>query len=60
VKPWRVQVVEPARAMSIQEFAAAYPGPVGAEELAILNQVEDGGRYAAGVAVKRVVGQKLP
>lgn len=60
VKPWRIEVVTPARAMTIAEFAQAFPGPAKAEELAILNQIEDGGRYAAGVAAKRVVGQALP
>jgi hypothetical protein len=52
--------VKPERSLSIEEFAQAYPGPVSAEELAILNQIEPGQRYAAGVAAKRVVGKKLP
>jgi predicted Zn-dependent protease len=60
VKAWRVDIVKPERSLSIEEFAQAYPGPVSAEELAILNQVEPGQRYAAGVAAKRVVGKELP
>lgn len=60
VKPWRVEVVTPVRSMTIEEFAQAFPGPIDAHELAILNQVPDGGRYEAGRAVKRVVGEKLP
>lgn len=60
VKPWRIEIVKPARSLSIAEFAQTYPGPASAEELAILNQVEDGARYAAGVPVKRVVGQARP
>jgi predicted Zn-dependent protease len=60
VKPWRVDVVKPARSLSIQEFADAYPGPVSPDELAIVNGVEAPGRYEAGTPYKRVVGQKLP
>ena len=59
VKPWRVEIVTPPRAMSIQEFASAYPGPVGASELAIINEIDPGQSYAAGKPVKRVVGQKF-
>ena len=60
VKPWRVEIVTPVRSMTVEEFSQAFPGPVDAKELAIMNQVPDGGRYEAGKAVKRVVGQKLP
>jgi predicted Zn-dependent protease len=60
VKAWRIDVVKPERSLSIAEFASAYPGPVSADELAILNQIEPGQRYAAGVPYKRVVGKKLP
>jgi predicted Zn-dependent protease len=59
VKPWRVQVVTPSRAMTIEEFASAYPGPVGPGELAIMNEVEQGQRYPAGKPAKRVLGDKL-
>jgi predicted Zn-dependent protease len=60
VKAWRIDLVKPERSLSIEEFAKAYPGPVPAQELAILNQIEPGERYAAGVTAKRVVGQELP
>jgi predicted Zn-dependent protease len=60
VKAWRVQVVKPTKDLTIQEFAQTYPGPVSAEDLAIMNQVDAGGLYKAGVPVKRVVGTKLP
>ncbi len=60
VKAWRIDLVKPERSLSIEEFAKAYPGPVPAEELAILNQIEPGQRYAAGVPAKRVIGRKLP
>ena len=59
VKPWRVQIVTPSRALSIEEFAAAYPGPVSPAELAIMNEIESGQRYPAGKPAKRVVGDKL-
>ena len=60
VKPARIQLVTPGRDLSIEEFAKAYPGPASAKELAIMNQIEPGGTYKAGVQVKRVVGDKLP
>jgi predicted Zn-dependent protease len=60
VKPWRIEIVTPPRSYSIAEFAQQYPGPATAEELAILNQIDPGQRYAEGVAVKRVVGKPLP
>jgi predicted Zn-dependent protease len=60
VKAWRVQVVKPERSLTIEEFAKAYPGPVSAEELAIMNQIDPGQSYQAGVPVKRVIGTKLP
>ena len=60
VKPWRVEIVTPVRSMTVAEFAQAFPGPVDANELAIMNQVEKGGHYEAGKAVKRIVGQALP
>ena len=60
VKPARIQLVTPTRDMSIEEFAKTYPGPASAKELAIINQVEAGGTYKAGVQAKRVVGNKLP
>ena len=60
VKPWRIELVTPAKSLSVQEFAQAYPGPASPQELAILNQIEASGRYEAGKPAKRVVGEKLP
>lgn len=60
VQPWRVQVVTPKRRLSQAAFAKEYPGPVSADELAILNQLDAGEFYPAGVSAKRVVGRKLP
>ena len=60
VKPARIQLVTPGRDLSIEEFAKTYPGPASAKELAIMNQIESGGTYKAGVQVKRVIGEKLP
>jgi predicted Zn-dependent protease len=60
VQPQRVTVVTTPRAMTVAEFAAAYPGPITAKELARLNNVDEGARFAAGERVKRVVGDRLP
>ena len=60
VQPRRVTVVTIPRAMTVAEFVAAYPGPVGVKELALLNNVDEGARFAAGERVKRVVGERLP
>ncbi len=60
VQPRRVTVVTLPRAMTVAEFASAYPGPVGVKELALLNNVDEGARFAAGERVKRVVGERLP
>jgi predicted Zn-dependent protease len=60
VQPQHVTVVTLPRAMTLTEFAAAYPGPVTLAELARLNNVDEGARFAAGDRVKRVVGERLP
>jgi predicted Zn-dependent protease len=60
VQPWRIEIVTPSRDYGIDGFAQAYPGPVGAEELALLNGIDAGTRYARGVLFKRVVGKPLP
>jgi hypothetical protein len=46
--------------MTPAEFAQRHPGPVGADVLALVNQVNEGGRFMARNLVKRVVGQPLP
>ena len=60
VQPQHVSVVTLPRAMTVAEFASAYPGPVTIAELARLNNVDEGSRFAAGERVKRVVGERLP
>jgi predicted Zn-dependent protease len=60
VQPWRLQVVTPRRQMSQASFAKAYPGPVSADALALINQRDTGELYPAGRPAKRVVGKKLP
>lgn len=60
VQPQHVMVVTLSRAMTLTEFAATYPGPVPLAELARLNNVDEGARFAAGDRLKRVVGDPLP
>jgi predicted Zn-dependent protease len=60
VQPWRIQIVTPARSLGQAEFARTYPGPVAADELARVNQLDAGERYPAGRPAKRVVGKALP
>lgn len=54
---WQIDIVRTDRAMTQAEFARVYPGPVGADELARLNQLNAGERYRSGIRYKRVVGQ---
>ena len=60
VQPQHVSVVTLSRAMTLAEFASQYPGPVTLAELARLNNVDEGTRFAPGERVKRVVGERLP
>lgn len=60
IQPQRVSVVAIPRAMTIAEFASAYPGPATVQELALLNNVDENARFEAGARVKRVVGNPLP
>jgi predicted Zn-dependent protease len=60
VQPWRLEIVRTDRTMTPQEFAARYPGPVSADELALINQIDPGGRFMVRNLAKRVVGQPLP
>jgi predicted Zn-dependent protease len=60
VQPWRLDIVTTDRTMTPAEFAQRNPGPVGADVLALVNQVNEGGRFMARNLVKRVVGQPLP
>ena len=59
-KPWRLDIVKPKRAMTLAEFARAYPGPIPADELARINELDTGERFPAGRSAKRVVGKPLP
>ena len=60
VQPMRIEIVRLDRAMTIEEDARAYPGPVDAERLALINGVEPGARLEAGRLVKRVTGSRPP
>jgi predicted Zn-dependent protease len=60
VQPHRVTVVTLPRAMTLEQFAAAYPGPITIAELARLNNVNEGARFAVGDRVKWVIGDPLP
>jgi hypothetical protein len=56
VQPWRVTIVRLDRSMTPQEFAQRYPGPVTADELAIINQLDADARFMNRNLAKRVVG----
>jgi predicted Zn-dependent protease len=56
VQPWRVDILRLDRTLTPTEFAQRYPGPVSAEDLALINQVDAGGRFMNRNLVKRVVG----
>lgn len=60
VQPQHVTVVTLPRAMTLEQFAAAFPGPITIAELARLNNVNEGARFAVGDRVKRVIGDPLP
>jgi predicted Zn-dependent protease len=60
VQPWRLDIVTLERTMTPQEFAQRNAGPVDATRLALLNQVDQGGRLMARNLAKRVVGDPLP
>ena len=59
VQPWRIAVVTTTQALTPEQFAAQYPGPAPAAELALINHLDASGRIPAGPA-KRIVGEKLP
>lgn len=59
VKPWRLEIVRLDRTMTVEEFARRYPGPVGADRLALINGVGPGATLEAGRMAKRVTGEKL-
>jgi predicted Zn-dependent protease len=59
VQPWHITIVRLDRSMTPQEFAQRYPGPVSADELAIINQLDADGRFMNRNLAKRVVGQVI-
>lgn len=55
VQPNRVDVIRLPRAMTLAEFARAYPSAIPIDELAVINQVQGpGSRFEAGTLVKRI------
>lgn len=59
-RPRRMKVVRLAKALTLEEFARAYPSTVSLETVALLNHVEPGGRLEAGRLAKQVVGGQAP
>jgi predicted Zn-dependent protease len=60
VQPWRMDIVRVDRTQTPAEFVVRYPGPVSAEDIALLNQVDAGGRFMSRNLVKRITGQPFP
>jgi len=60
VQPWRVDIVRVDRTMTPEQFIARYPAPVTPADIALLNQLDAGGRFMSRNLVKRIVGQPLP
>jgi predicted Zn-dependent protease len=59
VQPWHLTIVRLDRTMTPAEFAARYPGPVAADGLALINQLDADGRFMNRNLAKRVVGQAI-
>jgi predicted Zn-dependent protease len=55
VQPRRLKIVQLKKAMTLEEFARAYPSVVPVETVALINHVEPGGTLEAGRAAKQVV-----
>lgn len=60
VQPWRLDIVTVPRGLTWAEFLRRYPGPASAEATALVNNMDVGARFPAGVEVKRIVGAPLP
>jgi predicted Zn-dependent protease len=61
VQPKKIEVVRIPRAMTLEEFARAYPSTVDMQTLAIVNgMVREGGKFEAGQYAKRVTGGDVP
>ncbi|HJR16424.1 MAG TPA: M48 family metalloprotease [Gemmatimonadales bacterium] len=57
VQPARLELVKIPRQMTLEQFNSQYPSTITMEELAIINELEDGSSVIpAGQTVKRVVG----
>ena len=56
VQPKTMKVVRLKKAMTLEEFARAYPSTVDLATLALINHVDPGARLEANTLVKRVVG----
>jgi predicted Zn-dependent protease len=55
VQPKHIEIVTLPRAMSVQEFARAYPSKVDLKTVALVNQVDENATFPAGKHVKRIV-----
>lgn len=60
VVPLRIDVVRLNRAMTLAQFMRAYPSPVSAATIALLNRAKETTRFARGAEVKRVTGRLPP
>lgn len=59
-QPQRVRLVELRAPMGVAEFVRRHPTPVGADVIALINGVADGGTLRGGGPVKTVAGPRLP
>lgn len=60
VRPWKVEIVTTKEAMTLQQFAAKYPGPAPVATVALVNHLDAAARVPAGTKLKRIVGEPLP
>lgn len=60
VDPWRIELVELERAMTLEEFLQRYPSPAEPEMVRLINGIDPGGTLEAGRSAKHIVGEKLP
>jgi len=60
VQPWRMDIVRVDRTFTPAEFVQRYPAPISAEDIALINQTDAGGRFMSRNLVKRVIGSPFP
>lgn len=60
VRPWTLEIVTLAQAMTLEEFHRRYPTPIPVEQSALLNRVEPHTTLPAGKRMKRVAGERWP